>query len=78
MAGKPIRITALRGAHEAQIPPRLGVRIVVVAVLLQLLLLAALLMLFGSRANAVMPRSKSLTSCTPTGLRSTPSDAASD
>src|SRR5437899_11826418 len=52
MAARPIRIKALRGAHEAQVPPRLGVRIVVVAALLQLLLLAALLMLFPSRANA--------------------------
>ena len=52
MAGKPIRITALRGAHQAQVPPRLGVRIVIVAVLLQLLLLAALLTLFPARASA--------------------------
>jgi tetratricopeptide (TPR) repeat protein len=53
MAGKPISIKALRGAHEvAQVPPRLGVRIVIVAVALQLLLLAALLMLFPSRAGA--------------------------
>jgi tetratricopeptide (TPR) repeat protein len=52
MAGKPIRITALRGAHAAQVPPRLGVRIVIVAVLLQLLLLGALMMLFPSRAGA--------------------------
>ena len=52
MAGKPISIRALRGAHQAQVPPRLGVRIVVAAVLAQLLLLAALLMLFPSRAGA--------------------------
>jgi len=53
MAGRPITIKALRGAHdEAQVPPRLGVRIVAVFVVLQLLLLAALLMLFPSRAGA--------------------------
>src|SRR5262249_30306769 len=52
MAGKPIRIAALRGAHEAQVPPRLGVRIVIVAVLLQLLLIGALMMLFPARAGA--------------------------
>jgi tetratricopeptide (TPR) repeat protein len=52
MAARPISIRALRGAHQAQVAPRLGVRIVVVAVLTQLLLLAALLMLFPGRARA--------------------------
>jgi len=51
MAGKPISIRALRGAHQAQVPPRLGVRIVAVAVIAQVLL-AALLMLFPARAGA--------------------------
>src|SRR5262249_15661937 len=41
-----------RGAHQAQVPPRLGARIVVVAALAQLLLLAASLLLFPARADA--------------------------
>ena len=50
---RPITIKALRGAHdEAQVPPRLGVRVVAVFVVLQLLLIAALLLLFPARANA--------------------------
>src|ERR1044072_3675049 len=50
---QPITIKALRGAHdEAQVPPRLGVRVVAVFVVLQLLLIAALLLLFPARANA--------------------------
>src|SRR4051812_33132154 len=53
MAGRSITITALREAHQhAQVPPRLGIRIIAVCVVLQLLLLAALLLLFPSRANA--------------------------
>ena len=44
---RPITIKALRGAHdEAQVAPRLGMRVVAVFVLLQLLLIAALLLLF--------------------------------
>src|SRR5882724_11817774 len=65
MAGRPISIKALRGAHEeAQVPPRLGVRIVIVAVALQLLLLAALLMLFPSRAAAAPVKGELLVATT--------------
>ena len=50
---RPITIKALRGAHdEAQVAPRLGVRVIAVFVVLQLLLLAALLLLFPSTAAA--------------------------
>ena len=50
---RPITIKALRGAHdEAQVPPRLGVRVVAVFVVLQLLLIAALLLLFPARRQA--------------------------
>src|SRR3954470_3202670 len=52
MPGRPITISALRGAHQAQVPPRLGVRIVVVAALLQVLMLLALLFFFPARAKA--------------------------
>jgi len=51
MAARPISFRALRGAHQAQVPPRLGVRIVVLALLTQLLL-AAPLLLFPARAGA--------------------------
>ena len=44
MAGKSITLRELRTREQAQLPPRLGVRIVAVVVLLQLLLLAALLL----------------------------------
>src|ERR1044072_1517247 len=41
---RPITIKSLRGAHdEAQLPPRLGIRVIAVFAVLQLLLLAALL-----------------------------------
>jgi tetratricopeptide (TPR) repeat protein len=52
MAVKSITLKALRAREEAQVPPRLGVRIVAVFVALQLLLLAALLLLFPSAAGA--------------------------
>lgn len=52
MAARPISIRALRGAHRAQVPARLGVRIVVAAMVTQLLLLAALLLMFPARATA--------------------------
>src|SRR5438067_11730096 len=50
--GKSITLKALRAREEAQVPPRLGVRIVAVFVLIQLLLLAALMLLFPSAAGA--------------------------
>lgn len=52
MAGKSITLKALRASADAQVPPRLGVRIVAVFVLIQLLLLAALLLLYPSPARA--------------------------
>jgi tetratricopeptide (TPR) repeat protein len=52
MAGKSITLKALRAREDAQVPPRLGLRIVAVFVVLQLLLLAAILLLFPSAAGA--------------------------
>lgn len=52
MAGKSITLKALRAREQAQVPPRLGVRIVAVFLLLQLLLLLLLLLLFPSAAGA--------------------------
>ncbi|HKS62119.1 MAG TPA: tetratricopeptide repeat protein [Xanthobacteraceae bacterium] len=55
---RPITIKALRGAHdEAQVAPRLGVRVIAAFVVLQLLLIAALLMLFPARAAAAPAKS---------------------
>src|SRR6476469_9285826 len=50
--GKSITLKALRARADAQVPPRLGLRIVAVFVALQLLLLAALFLLFPSKAGA--------------------------
>src|ERR1051325_5017822 len=56
---RPIIIKALRGAHdEAQVPPRLGVRVIAAFVVLQLLLVAALLMLFPAKAAAAPMKSE--------------------
>jgi hypothetical protein len=56
---RPITIKALRGAHdEAQVPPRLGMRVVAVFVVLQLLLIAALLLLYPSMAAAAPVKSE--------------------
>src|SRR5262245_5398916 len=52
MAGKSITLKRIRALDEAQVPPRLGVRIVAVFMLLQLALLALLLLMFPSRAGA--------------------------
>ena len=52
MASRSITLKALREREEAQVPPRLGVRIVAVFVVLQILLLAALMLLFPARAGA--------------------------
>src|SRR5215813_13308859 len=52
MAGKSITLKALRARADAQVPPRLGLRIVAVFVLIQLLLMAALLLLYPSAAGA--------------------------
>src|SRR5215470_17590088 len=52
MAGKSITLKALRAREDAQVPPRLGLRIVAVFVLIQLLLLAALLVFFPAAARA--------------------------
>jgi tetratricopeptide (TPR) repeat protein len=52
MAGKSITLKALRASAEAQVPPRLGVRIVAVFALLQLLLLLLLLLLYPTSAGA--------------------------
>jgi tetratricopeptide (TPR) repeat protein len=51
MVGKSITLKALRASADAQVPPRLGVRIVAVFALLQLLLLL-LLLLFPAAASA--------------------------
>src|ERR1043165_6739695 len=56
---RPITIKALRGAHDdAQVPPRVGVRVIAVFVLLQLLLIAALLLLFPSKSAAAPVKSE--------------------
>ena len=49
---KAVTLKALREREAAQVPPRLGVRIVAVFVVLQILLLAALMMLFPAKAGA--------------------------
>ena len=49
---KAVTLRALREREAAQVPPRLGVRIVAVFVVLQILLLAALMMLFPAEAGA--------------------------
>lgn len=50
--GKSITLRALRAREQAQVPPRLGLRIVALFVMLQLLLLAALMLFFPSAAHA--------------------------
>jgi tetratricopeptide (TPR) repeat protein len=50
--GKSITLKSLRGGGGDQVPPRLGVRTVAGFVLLQLLLLAALLLLYPTAAGA--------------------------
>src|SRR5947209_4082699 len=50
--GKSITLKALRAREEAQVPPRLGVRIIAVFVAIQLLLLVALLLLYPAAASA--------------------------
>ena len=52
MAQKSTTLRSLRAREAAQVPPRLGVRIVAVFVALQLLLLAALVLLFPAKAGA--------------------------
>src|SRR5262245_29322787 len=52
MAGKSITLKALRARESAQVPPRLGLRIVAVFIVLQLVLLAAMMLLFPSAARA--------------------------
>ncbi len=52
MAGKSITLKALRAHADARVPPRLGLRVIAVAVALQLLLTAALLLLFPAVAGA--------------------------
>src|SRR5947209_2317412 len=54
MAGKLITFKTLRARADAQVPPRLGVRIVAVFVALQLLLLLLLLLLYPSVAGAAV------------------------
>ena len=56
---RPITIKALRSAHdEAQVRPRLGVRVIAAFVVLQLALIAALLMLFPAKAAAAPVKSE--------------------
>jgi len=50
--GKSITLKALRVREQAQVPPRLGMRIVAVFIAIQLLLLAALLLLYPAPAAA--------------------------
>ena len=56
---RPITIKALRCAHdEARVPPRLGMRVVAVFVVMQLLMIAALLALFPAKAAAAPVKSE--------------------
>src|SRR5689334_23871838 len=55
MAGKSITVSELRARADAQVPPRLGIRIVAVFALFQLLLLLLLLLLYPSAAGAAAP-----------------------
>src|SRR5262245_55044881 len=52
MAQKAITLRALRAQQDAQVPPRLGLRIIAVFAVLQILLLVALALIFSSRAGA--------------------------
>src|ERR1700742_2298425 len=52
MAGKSITLKTLRAREDAQVPPRLGLRILAVFALIQLVLMAALLLLYPSVAGA--------------------------
>jgi tetratricopeptide (TPR) repeat protein len=52
MAYKAVTLKALKAQDEAQVPPRLGLRIVLVFVALQLALMAAVAFLFPGKADA--------------------------
>src|SRR5215472_16642037 len=52
MAGKSLNLRAIRAHGEAQVPPRLGLRIAAVFVALEALLLLALSLLFAPAARA--------------------------
>src|SRR5437660_81542 len=52
MAGRSITLKVLRAREAAQVPPRLGVRIVAVFIAIELLLLGALLLIFPAAASA--------------------------
>jgi len=52
MAGKSLNLRAMRAHGEAQVPPRLGLRIVAVFLALETLLLLALSLLFAPAAHA--------------------------
>ena len=54
MACKSLTLKAMRASAEAQVPPRLGLRIVILFVVLQVLLLLAVSFLFPSAARAEM------------------------
>ena len=52
MASRSLTLKAMRASAEAQVPPRLGVRAVILCVVLELLLLAAISFLFPGAARA--------------------------
>ena len=52
MAGKSITLKAMRANAEAQVPPRLGLRVVVLFLLLQTLLLVAVSLMLARAARA--------------------------
>src|SRR6266571_109321 len=52
MAGKSLTLRAIRAHDDAQVPPRLGLRIFAVFVVLEALLLIALALIFPLRADA--------------------------
>ena len=52
MAEKSIKLATLRAHHEAQVPPRLGLRIVVLVLLLELLVMGILVLAFVGVARA--------------------------
>ena len=54
MASKPLTLKAMRARADAHLPPRVGVRTIVVFLLLQVLLLLAALASFPGSARAEM------------------------
>ena len=52
MASRPVTLRAMRASAEAQVPPRLGLRVVAIFLVIETLLLIALSLLFPAAARA--------------------------